>query len=68
VFTFAITPESNISLGRVAENIFLGPFAQFSWILLSLSGVALIKNSRKKQKAVPRKIRDEQEEEDEENE
>jgi len=57
ILTFVITDEGTISIGKVAESVFLGPFAQFSWILLSLLGVALIKNPTKKGKSIPRKLK-----------
>ncbi|MCH8986912.1 hypothetical protein IIA94_01950 [Patescibacteria group bacterium] len=66
VFTFIITPESNIFLGTIAESIFLGPFAQFSWMLLSLLGIALIKNPKKKQKIFPKRIKENEEDNEEE--
>lgn len=66
ILTFVITPGGSISIGKVAENVFLGPFAQFSWILLSLLGVALIKSPGKKGKSIPRKLKEEEEDDEEE--
>ena len=48
LLSFAIVPERGIVVGSVAENIFLGKYAQFSWMLLSLLGMVLIKGPKKR--------------------
>lgn len=58
--TFLIGPESKIDIGIVANNLFIGRFAQFAWLLLSLTGIALIRPFKKRYRPI---IEEDEEEE-----
>lgn len=48
LLSFVVTPENEAVVGGIVENIFLGKYAQFSWILLSLLGIVLIRGSKRR--------------------